>query len=114
MDKPTANQLLEAINCFEHVTTSKMAMISDRSEARQLLLKAITSHGEAMAAWGAAQYKEDAERYRHLKAKCVREAQPDDGTLLIHFVCDFENYDDIDAAIDKARGAEPPKDGGAG
>lgn len=50
-----------------------------------------------------AQYKEDAERYRHLKAKCVREAQPDDGTLLIHFVCDFENYDDIDAAIDKAR-----------
>lgn len=54
-----------------------------------------------------AEYKEDAERYRFLKARCLSEyyAEDDDGTLCIHFLCDFENYNDPDAAIDKARGS---------
>ena len=48
----------------------------------------------------------DAERYRHLKAHHVREYPDDNGTLCIEFWCDFDNWDDIDAAIDAARAAQ--------
>lgn len=45
--------------------------------------------------------KADAERYRWLVKKCVKEVT-DYGDLGIIFRCDFENYDDVDAAIDAA------------
>ena len=43
----------------------------------------------------------DAERYRHLRAKHVVES-PNDGELCIHYVCDFDHYNDPDASIDAA------------
>lgn len=41
----------------------------------------------------------DAERYQFLRAHRTLELN-DDGTLGIEFVCDFDHYDDLDAAID--------------
>ena len=50
--------------------------------------------------------RDDAERYRHLKANHLREYPDDNGTLCIEFWCDFDNWDDVDAAIDAARAAQ--------
>ena len=61
MDKPEASPLLEALNIFEHIATSKEAPFGSKSEARHALLRAITAHGEAMAAWGAAMEREKIE-----------------------------------------------------
>lgn len=46
----------------------------------------------------------DAERWRYVREACVQE--DDDGTLSIIFVCDFENYNDVDASVDAARRGE--------
>lgn len=43
----------------------------------------------------------DAERYRWLKEHCAREFT-DQGDLEISFRCDFDNFDNIDSAIDVA------------
>jgi len=43
----------------------------------------------------------DAERYRFLRDNRVDEN--DEGEKYITFYCDFEHYDDVDAAIDAAR-----------
>ena len=43
----------------------------------------------------------DAERYRWLKEHCAREFT-DQGDLEISFRCDFDNFDNIDSAIDAA------------
>jgi hypothetical protein len=58
-----------------------------------------------MKAYGAAcaaAYKADAERYRWLKEHRVSEN--DEGEKCIYFWCDFEHFNDVDAAIDGARG----------
>ena len=46
----------------------------------------------------------DAERYRFLRDNRVDEN--DEGEKYITFYCDFEHYDDVDAAIDAARSAK--------
>ena len=43
----------------------------------------------------------DAERYRWLEEHCTSEN--DNGDKCLVFWCDFENYNDVDAAIDAAR-----------
>jgi hypothetical protein len=43
----------------------------------------------------------DAERYRWLRDNRVSEN--DDGEKCVYFWCDFEHYDNVDAAIDAAR-----------
>ena len=45
----------------------------------------------------------DAERYRWLEEHCTSEN--DNGDKCLVFWCDFENYNDVDAAIDAARAA---------
>lgn len=59
------------------------------------LIDALRAEVEALRA--------DALRYRHLKAHNVSEN--DDGEKCVYFWCDFEHYDDVDAAIDAAMGA---------
>jgi len=49
----------------------------------------------------------DAQRYRWLKRNHLMEAAQDDGTLCVYFLCDFENYNDLDAAIDSAMQSSP-------
>ena len=46
--------------------------------------------------------KEDALRYRWLKKHCTEEIG-NNGDLGLSFACDFENYNDIDESIDRAR-----------
>ena len=47
-----------------------------------------------------AMLRKDATRYRWLKEHCTSEN--DDGDVCIYFWCDFENYNNVDAAIDLA------------
>ena len=54
-----------------------------------------------------AEAEQDARRYRHLVEKHSTEVD-DYGTLGITFRCDFEHYNDIDAAIDAAMGLTRP------
>ena len=49
--------------------------------------------------------REDAERYRWLKDKCVVNTS-DFGDLGIKFDCDFDHWNNVDAAIDAARKGE--------
>lgn len=55
---------------------------------------------ERFAQLVAAEYKQDALRYRWLKEYCTTESY--DGDLGLKFRCDFENWNHIDAAIDAA------------
>lgn len=50
-----------------------------------------------------ARLRADAERYRWLEEHCTSEN--DNGDKCLVFWCDFENYNDVDAAIDAARAA---------
>jgi hypothetical protein len=72
-----------------------------RAENAELrALRADFAHRNAELWERAEQDRANAERYRWLKANAVREKKL--GDKYIEFHCDFESWNDIDAAIDKA------------
>ncbi len=68
-------------DCYDDVLTAKQHNVELRAKVEAL--------------------RADAERYRWLRDNRVSEN--DDGEKCVYFWCDFEHYDDVDAAIDAAR-----------
>ena len=79
-------------NEFEAFTGAQMEWYAEQVVAAAI--KQVEAERDAL--------REDAERYRWLKDKCVVNTT-DFGDLGIKFDCDLEHWDNVDAAIDTAR-----------